>query len=195
MNWRPKEFVQTGPEISNEEFGLAYQQSFAITVRFLVSKGLSRDTATETSQDAWVRGWERRSQIRDASCLLSWINTIALNIFRCNLRREPQFQALPVIPVAPRASLAALDVTRILKACKPEERTLFAAAPSGRAKHLRHRPGTSLHGNGYACEADARSPRGDGQGRSYALAGSRLPAGCLTIVLDIPGRASRERAS
>src|SRR5260370_13186521 len=88
--------------LTREEYGCAYQYCFPLTVRFLGSKGLSSDTATEIAQSAWTRGWECRRQLRDTSFLLTWVNSIALNAYRGLLRREQQFEALPEISVAPR---------------------------------------------------------------------------------------------
>ena len=62
--------------VSREEYGCAYQQWFQLTVRFLGSKGLSSDTATEIAQSTWTRGWERRRQLRDSAYLLTWVNSI-----------------------------------------------------------------------------------------------------------------------
>ncbi len=136
-NDNPKAHIQH-PEapsvVSREEYGCAYQQWFQLTVRFLGSKGLSSDTATEIAQSAWTRGWERRRQLRDSAYLLTWVNSIALNAYRGLLRREQRFQALPEISVSPRLNLAALDTTRILNGCRPMERMIL------RQHHLEERP-------------------------------------------------------
>ena len=51
--------------MTKEEYGKAYQRGFNLTVRFLVSRGLSYDAALDTAQAAWAKGWERREQLRD----------------------------------------------------------------------------------------------------------------------------------
>jgi hypothetical protein len=45
--------------MTREEYGTAYQKGYNLTVRFLVSRGLSYDSAQETAQAAWAKGWER----------------------------------------------------------------------------------------------------------------------------------------
>ncbi|MGA2181515.1 MAG: sigma factor-like helix-turn-helix DNA-binding protein [Bryobacteraceae bacterium] len=96
-----------------------------MTVRFLVSRGLAYDTAQETAQAAWARGWERLGQLRDPRMVLTWMNSIALNIHRSFLRREPLLHALPEIPTPPKINLAAIDAKRILQCCKKNDRIVL----------------------------------------------------------------------
>jgi len=138
--------VPTG--VSREEYGCAYQRCFPLTVRFLGSKGLSSDIATEIAQSAWTRGWECRRQLRDSAYLLTWVNSIALNAYRGLLRREQKFQPLPEMSVAPRLDLAAADIARILDACRPMDRTIL------RQHHLEERPIQEI-ANEYGCSETA----------------------------------------
>lgn len=111
--------------MTNEDFGQAYQKGFNLTVRFLVSRGLSYDSALDTAQAAWAKGWERREQLRDPSLVLTWTNSIALNIHRTFLRREPHTQILPDLQAPYRMNVAAIDVKRILNECKPNDRAVL----------------------------------------------------------------------
>lgn len=111
--------------MTQEEYGKAYQNGFNLTVRFLVSKGLSYDTARETAQAAWAKGWERLAQLRNPSMILTWMNSIALNIHRSYIRREPLLQTLPELSTPPKVNLAAIDVKRILKCCKNSDRLVL----------------------------------------------------------------------
>ena len=111
--------------MTTEEYGNAYQRGYSLTVRFLVSRGLTYDSAQETAQAAWVKGWERLSQLRDSKMILTWMNSIALNLHRSFMRREPFLQALPELPTPPRINLAAIDVRRILQTCKKNERLVL----------------------------------------------------------------------
>ena len=72
--------------MTNEHYGKAYQKGFDRTVRFLVSRGLSYDAALDTAQAAWAKGWERREQLRDPNLVLTWTNSIALNLHRVSGR-------------------------------------------------------------------------------------------------------------
>ena len=111
--------------MSREEFGVAYKRGYNTTVRFLVSRGVSYDSAQETAQAAWVKGWERLSQLRDPSMVLTWMNSIALNLHRSCMRREPFLQTLPELSTPPKVNLAAIDVRRILKTCRKNDRMVL----------------------------------------------------------------------
>src|SRR3954469_8735180 len=111
--------------MTREEYGSAYQRGFNLTVRFLVSRGLSYDAAQETAQAAWAKGWERLGQLRDQSMFLTWMTSIALNIHRSYIRREPLLQTLPELSTQPKINLAAIDVRRILKTCKNNDRMVL----------------------------------------------------------------------
>jgi RNA polymerase sigma factor (sigma-70 family) len=111
--------------MTRDEYGRAYQKGYNLTVRFLVSRGLTYDSAQETAQAAWVKGWERLAQLRDSNMVLTWMNSIALNIHRSCVRREPFLQTLPEVPTPPRVNLAAIDVGRILKTCKKNDRLVL----------------------------------------------------------------------
>jgi RNA polymerase sigma factor (sigma-70 family) len=111
--------------MTRDDYGKAYQKGYSMTVRFLVSRGLAYDMAQETAQAAWAKGWERIGQLRDQSMVLTWMNSIALNIHRSHIRREPILQPLPELSTQPRVNLAAIDVRRILTTCKRNDRLVL----------------------------------------------------------------------
>jgi DNA-directed RNA polymerase specialized sigma24 family protein len=49
----------------------------------------------------------------------------SLNIHRSYIRREPLLQALPELSTPPKINLAAIDVRRILKCCKVNDRMVL----------------------------------------------------------------------
>jgi len=55
----------------------------------------------------------------------TWVNTIALNLFRNELRREGSGQPLVKIQSNFRMDMAPIDVDRILTYCRPAERVLL----------------------------------------------------------------------
>ena len=112
-------------EMTAEEYGCAYKKTFVRTVRFLVTRGLSWDGAQEAAQAAWVKGWERLAQLRDSTMVTNWVNTIALNMLRTSLRREPFLRELPEVPIPPTVNLEAIDVQRILRFCKENDRLVL----------------------------------------------------------------------
>ena len=117
-----------------EEYGCAYQKWFPLTVRFLVSRGLSHDAAREIAQAAWVRGWQCRSQLRDATFLLTWVNSIAANLHHRFMRCEQRLLTISESAVAPSVSHLSMDVSQVLGACNPLERTIL------KQYHLEERP-------------------------------------------------------
>ena len=112
--------------MTRDEYGAAYQKGYQLTVRFLVSRGSTRDDAEEAAQDAWAKGWERLWQLRNSRMVLTWVNTIALNVRRSVLRREPSLLHLvPEIQASPKVNLAAIDVNRILRCSRKKDRIVL----------------------------------------------------------------------
>ncbi len=112
--------------MTREGYGQAYQRGFALTVRFLLSRGAQRDLADEAAQAAWVRGWECVGQLRDETLVVTWVNTIALNVYRRVIRKELFSEKLPPLREKTAAiDVAAIDVARILTFCRPGDRLLL----------------------------------------------------------------------
>ncbi|HXE64619.1 MAG TPA: sigma-70 family RNA polymerase sigma factor [Bryobacteraceae bacterium] len=114
-----------------EGFAVAYERGYHLTMRFLRSRGASWEHASDVSQTAWTKGWERRDQLQNDGMVLTWVNTIALNIHRRFQRREPAWQDLPDIGTMPGVNLAAIDLARILRICGPRDRTYLKYQLSG----------------------------------------------------------------
>ena len=108
--------------MTTEEYGSAYKNGYNRTARFLVTKGMSWDGAQETAQAAWVRGWERRVQLRDPSVVMTWINTIALNMYHSDHRRQPVLTEMPEVPAPTERHLESNEVQRMLRICREKDR-------------------------------------------------------------------------
>lgn len=106
-------------------YGDAYTQGFERTARFLLSRGASPGHAEELAQAAWVRGWECLHQLRENSAVGTWVNAIALNLFRNELRRGKYMQPLMETQSSFRMDIAAIDAVRVLNYCRPGERALL----------------------------------------------------------------------
>ena len=123
--------------MTREEFGDLYQMAHNRTIRFLLAKGASATVAADVAQSAWLRGWERLSQLRDPRMILTWINTIALNEYRRQMTREAALnrarsgELQRSIPAKADFNFAAIDISRILAACSPSDRLLLQAQMSG----------------------------------------------------------------
>jgi DNA-directed RNA polymerase specialized sigma24 family protein len=121
--------------MTREVYGQAYQRGFDLTVRFLLSRGVQRDSAREVAQAAWVRAWERLTQLRDDNLVVTWVNTIALNVYRGLIRKELLNQSLADLretrdhTVA--IDMAAIDVNRLLRICRPSDRQLLEQSMCG----------------------------------------------------------------
>lgn len=113
--------------MTQEQFANAYETGCQRTMGFLLAKGLPESEAAETAQAAWARGWEHREQLRDSDKAVTWVNSIALNLFRTRLRRNGRMQEMPEIAVAPKSTGTEVDVHRMLHRCKPNERKLLEA--------------------------------------------------------------------
>src|ERR1700679_1080638 len=103
-----------GHNMTREGYGQAYQNGFDITLRFLRSRGVPSERASGVTQGAWGKGWERLEQLQNENMVVTWVNTIALNVYRRVLRNEPVWQDLPNLRTRPAVNLAAIDMARIL---------------------------------------------------------------------------------
>jgi DNA-directed RNA polymerase specialized sigma24 family protein len=108
-----------------DEYGAAFKKGFERTLASLIACGAQYDDARETAQEAWTRGWERIWQLRDERYVVPWVNAIARSLFLTSFRR-PQFVSLShqnhLQVAAPPVNLAAIDMTRAVQSCKPNER-------------------------------------------------------------------------
>jgi RNA polymerase sigma factor (sigma-70 family) len=131
--------------MTRDAYGKIYQEGKERTIRFLLSRGVARTMAPDIAQSAWMRGWERLSQLRDERMLVTWVNTIALNQYRRVIRTE-RLQQVIQEPVHGRTNqnLAAIDVAKMLHLCRPPERALLEAQMLGvTAKELADEEGVS----------------------------------------------------
>src|ERR1700733_14296290 len=148
--WMPACISQTvlttpGVVMTREEYGDIYQTGRDRTIRFLLSRGAAPGLAPDIAQSAWLRGWERLSQLRDPQMIVTWINSIALNQYRRVIRNERLHQELQQSVYGNTClDLAAIDVARILGACRPPDRLLLEAQMKGvTAKEMAHEKGHS----------------------------------------------------
>jgi DNA-directed RNA polymerase specialized sigma24 family protein len=111
--------------MTRSEYGRAYQAGFKVTVSFLASRGAPQDAAEETAQAAWTRGWERINQLRDDHLVRTWVNTIALNMYRRSAQLESRMQPLSDQAGGADIDLAAIDLARLLSSCGSSDRALL----------------------------------------------------------------------
>ena len=124
---RQQDPTQRPTTVGREIYSDAYQQGYNLTKRFLLSRGVPFESAEEDAQAAWVRGWERLDDLRNPDRLVTWINSIALNLFRNRLRKErlhDQSGEIPEVSDVKTASISA-DVFRELSRCKPSDQKLL----------------------------------------------------------------------
>jgi RNA polymerase sigma-70 factor (ECF subfamily) len=111
--------------MTRSDYGRAYQAGFKPTVRFLESKGAPHDAAEETAQAAWTRGWERIDQLRNEESLRTWVNAIALNMYRRAARNDRRIQPLLDRSGGADVDIAAIDLKNLLKCCCSSDRVLL----------------------------------------------------------------------
>lgn len=111
--------------MTSEGYGTAFNKGFGYTIRFLQSRGASRDRAEEVAQAAWTKGWERLAQLRNECMVSCWVNTIALNEFRRGIRMASFDVPLEERCGAIGVDSASIDAATILKLCHPRDQVLF----------------------------------------------------------------------
>lgn len=125
----PEHLEHLSPEtqwnVSREFFAEAYERGSVQTVNFLISKGFPEDEARDAAQAAWVRGWERRHQIREPERVLRWINTIALNMGRTQMRKLNAIQEFEDRATSMPDPTAAVDTAKLLRESRSKDRVLL----------------------------------------------------------------------
>jgi DNA-directed RNA polymerase specialized sigma24 family protein len=138
------ELTDRGSTMTQEAYGQAYGKGFGATVGLLRSRGASADTAEDVAQAAWLRGWQKREQLRDDRLVVSWVNTIALNYHRRGIKNEARYQPLLELSGRVGIDLAPIETTKILQSCRPLDRTLFEQQLSGlTTKEIANKQGVS----------------------------------------------------
>ena len=118
--------------MTREEYGNVYQAGRERTIRFLLSRGAAPGLAPDIAQSAWLRGWERLSQLRDPQMIVTWVNSIALNQYRRAIRSDRMHKELqPFAHGKTCLNLAAIDVAKIFDVCRPPDRLLLEAQMQG----------------------------------------------------------------
>jgi DNA-directed RNA polymerase specialized sigma24 family protein len=100
--------------MTKEDCGQAYQRGYESSVRFLGPRGVARDLVGDVAQAAWVKDWERLSQLRNESMVTTWVNAIAINVYRSILRSAKPSGALTDFTGRAELNVAMIDVVRIL---------------------------------------------------------------------------------
>ena len=119
-------------EMTREEFGAAYEQGRERTIRFLLARGAAPALVPDIAQSAWLTGWEKLDQLRDPRLILPWVNSIALNHYRRAIRIECLHQEIQESDHGTTTlNLAAIDVNRVLRSCRPADRHLLEAQMKG----------------------------------------------------------------
>lgn len=119
-------------EMDMATFTVVYEVGMPRTIRFLLSMGFGQDVASDLAQGAWMRAWERLSQLRNESNILSWVNRIALNEARRNLRYAKRYVAFEGFhQQTTTLNVAAIDVAKVLERCQPEDREILEAQLDG----------------------------------------------------------------
>jgi RNA polymerase sigma factor (sigma-70 family) len=111
--------------MTSEKYATAFENGFRSTLRFLAIRGAPAETAEEVAQAAWVRGWERRSQLRDPGAVQPWVNRIAMNLLRNACRGQQPGQLPDQLPSQQQSNDAAIDVRHLLSSCRKSERRLL----------------------------------------------------------------------
>jgi len=113
--------------MTRDQYGKAYEAGLTQTMRRLMLGGANFSEAEDVAQQAWLRGWERLSQLHDDARVQGWINAIAVNLLRSSKRGIRLVQLSEIAePAKELDSDAAIDVARVLAECSSQDRRLFA---------------------------------------------------------------------
>ena len=108
------------------KFADQFEQNYRLTVRFLISRGIRHDTAEEFAQAAWARGWERLEQLKNPEMMLSWVNSIALNMFRGAARCHGEVVPLDRdLRASVQSDMHRLDASKLMKLCNEDDQSLL----------------------------------------------------------------------
>ena len=117
--------------MKRNEYADAFQNGYSATRRFLLSRGAAIDEAEEIAQAAWARGWEYREQLRDASMVSFWVNSIARNLFRARFRTPSLLSLEGVDPSYTMSLEDQIEVRRMLEMCPKRDRALLEKSLEG----------------------------------------------------------------
>lgn len=120
-----REPESNGGVLTEQQYGTAFSAGYKRTVRFLLKTGVKGDMAEEIAQAAWVRGWERRSQLKSAAAINVWVNTIAHNLLRANFRQQKPTEELMEGTVVEHPQFESRVVNEILACCSPLDQELI----------------------------------------------------------------------
>jgi RNA polymerase sigma factor (sigma-70 family) len=112
------------------DYAQAYNSGYAVTRRFLLSRGASPPDAEEIAQAAWARGWEHRNQLRDPGSVGYWVNTIANNMFRARFRSKAQ-SPIDGVEAPYQMNMEEIEVRRMLGRCSSRDRDLLERSLAG----------------------------------------------------------------
>jgi DNA-directed RNA polymerase specialized sigma24 family protein len=114
------------------EYAEAFENGFAATRRFLQLRGAPLDEAEEIAQAAWVRGWERRAQLRDPILVCYWVNSIARNLYRARFRLPADVPLDPTYDCAGGyIDVNAIELNGLLRHCNRRDRALVQKSLEG----------------------------------------------------------------
>lgn len=117
--------------MEKNEYANAFENGFAATRRFLLSRGAKLEEADEIAQAAWVRGWEYRDQLRDPSLVGYWVNSIARNLFRARFRQAPMASLEHIEPAYHMGLEKTIELNRMLERCSDRDRALLEKSLDG----------------------------------------------------------------
>jgi RNA polymerase sigma factor (sigma-70 family) len=114
--------------LTRQRFGQAYEKGFHKTVAVLRRRGANPDVAEELAQAAWVRAWERLSDLREEQKLVSWATAIARNLLRDSLRSRRTTDltsAVAELRISPAVNDAVIDLRGALRRCPERTRQVL----------------------------------------------------------------------
>lgn len=114
-----------GGILSEVEFGSAYTSGFFVTSRYLQSKGIYRELAEEIAQEAWCRGWQRKSELRDSHALVNWINTIAKHLMYRHFSNQRRYESASTFTELAADFETPIIALEVVDCCQEQDRDVL----------------------------------------------------------------------
>lgn len=114
------------PGLNGAQFEDAFRKGYKATIRFLLSLGTRTETAEEVAQAAWARGWEYRWQLQRPERVGTWVNSIAKNILRSDLRAKQRLESLEDVTPIDSPILLEAEAKRILLWCQQQDLNMLS---------------------------------------------------------------------
>jgi anti-anti-sigma factor len=125
----PEVSLESAPETESKMTAAAYWAKYAKnglsnTIRRLMKRGINKDEAWDLAEAAWVKGFERLSQLKHPDVLQWWVNRIAIRLSLDEFAERNRLDQLSPEHdqlTEPTVDVRLIDLRRLLHACNSRQ--------------------------------------------------------------------------